>query len=402
MNARVLSAAVILCSFLSATKAHAEVLDTVLVDGIRYELNLFNNKYTASVLSADDDVYNPDCKRYSGIVTINPYVRYNDVDYKVTSVWNYAFYKCADLEEIILPNTITDIYSYAFAECGDLKLELPSSVEGIGNQAFMNTNFFPPLDFRNVKHFDLYAFEGVTFNEVTLGADLEGLRSMSFTKSPIEKLIFEESENISDKYLYLYVYTFYRSNLHELQLPERRLFFSNYVCAEMPNLERVILPDVKKIRYKYDVYSYQAELMIPYFTSERGEEIITKCPRLKEIVSLAATPPQFYYTTYNFSTKKEEERSIEPPIIDDHSQYVLKVPQGSEELYRADPVWGRFERIEGFAPGEYTGISEAPVTDFESEAAPVYYNLQGMQVKEPVKGQLYIRRTGAKTAKIVY
>ena len=402
MNARVLSAAVILCSFLSATKAHAEVLDTVLVDGIRYELNLFNNKYTASVLSADEDVYGPDCKRYSGIVTINPYVRYNDVDYKVTSVWNHAFYKCADLEEVRLPDTIEEIAAYVFAECGDLKLELPSSVIHVWNQAFKNTNFFHPLDFRNVKHFELYAFDGVTFSEVTLGAGLRSLSPMSFTNSPIEKLSFEETEDISDKYLDLYVYTFYRSNLYELRLPERRLFFSNYVCAEMPNLERVIFPNVEKIEYWYNTFLYQVELMIPYFTSEGGEEIITKCPRLKEIVSLAATPPQFYYTIYNSSTKKEEERSIEPPIIDDHSQCVLKVPQGSEELYRADPVWGRFERIEGFAPGEYTGISEAPVAEVESEAAPIYYNLQGMKVKEPVKCQLYIRRTGAKTAKIVY
>lgn len=109
---------------------------------------------------------------------------------------------------------------------------------------------------------------------------------------------------------------------------------------------------------------------------------------------MSVAPPKFYQWT--------EENIQTPPITDDYSLCVLKVPQGSENLYRADPVWGRFEHIEGFAPGEYSGSGEATIVDVIPESAPVYYNLQGFRVADPVKGRLYIRVTDTKSAKVIY
>ena len=79
---------------------------------------------------------------------------------------------------------------------------------------------------------------------------------------------------------------------------------------------------------------------------------------------------------------------------------VLKVPAGSEALYRAHPVWGRFQTILGFENGDYNLVSINSV-EADKDATPVYYNLQGIQVKEPVKGQLYIRKAGAETTKVI-
>ena len=87
-------------------------------------------------------------------------------------------------------------------------------------------------------------------------------------------------------------------------------------------------------------------------------------------------------------------------IVDNMDGCVLKVPAGSEELYRADPVWGRFQTILGFENGDYNLVSINSVKADEN-SEPVYYNLQGIQVKEPVKGQIYIRKAGAETTKVI-
>ena len=88
--------------------------------------------------------------------------------------------------------------------------------------------------------------------------------------------------------------------------------------------------------------------------------------------------------------------------MDNIDDCVLKVPAGSEELYRADPVWGKFKTIYGFENGDYTSIVMPEVAAPEAEAVPLYHNLQGMRVEHPVRGQLYIRTVGSRTDKVVY
>lgn len=53
----------------------------------------------------------------------------------------------------------------------------------------------------------------------------------------------------------------------------------------------------------------------------------------------------------------------------------------------------------GNEPGDATVVE-----DVEADNAPVeYYNLMGVKIAEPVKGQIYIERQGAKvTKKIAY
>ena len=55
----------------------------------------------------------------------------------VTSIGHMAFYECANLTEIVLPDSVTSIDSYAFYGCTSLVLtELPDSITSIGNSAF--------------------------------------------------------------------------------------------------------------------------------------------------------------------------------------------------------------------------------------------------------------------------
>ncbi len=81
--------------------------DPVQIDGIYY--NLVNKAKQAEVTE------NPN--KYSGEVVIPASVTYNDVEYSVTSIGEYAFSYCSNLTSITIPNSVTSIGSSAFSGC---------------------------------------------------------------------------------------------------------------------------------------------------------------------------------------------------------------------------------------------------------------------------------------------
>ena len=384
--------AFIYCFSLSAQGFQTSALDTLIIDNVRYEIRqdiFMGEKSQYAIVLPLEDFDKQSRKTYRGRIEIKSQITSKGAVYDVLHIGQNAFRGCTDLDEVILPESVVGIKHYAFAECGHLKLNQISSIGFIQSYAFKDTETSANFKFGNLKDLDAYSLAGWNIKEVVFEKGALWLGTYAFSKSNIERIRFDLVPPEDE--MQIAAHALNRFNLKELKLPRKeKLTLASEFCYECPELERVVFPDMNNISYADD---YQTITDIEgRFT--KSSNLIAKCPKMKEIVVLNPTPPFFYRWIIT--------NVVTPPIIDDHSQCVLKVPQGSEELYRADPVWGRFERIEGFAPGEYTGISEAPVTEVESGAVPVYYNLQGIQVKEPVKGQLYIRRTGAKTAKIVY
>jgi hypothetical protein len=374
--------------------------DTITIEGIRYELltaeyfnvenGTFSNRSHMKVLPLEDDIKNPDRKRYAGVVEILPSINHNGKEYTAYYIGENAFRDCVDLQEVILPEGVTELCAYAFAGCRNLRLTLPQSVKTLGSYVFDGTTFLEtPYDFTNIQLIAHNAFAGTEYKHLLFRHGTISFEHSSLTGSEIESVAFEETGDEQWPQFFAEPYAFYSCKLREFRFPEMRVTLGSETFSHCPDLERIIFPNQLYMRDTY----YSGNL------KPQTRCVIIECPSLKEIVVMSEIPTKIYTLWYHPAVVPSS--FSEPPIIDDHSQCVLKVPQGSEELYRADPVWGRFERIEGFAPGEYSGIEESPVVPVEPESAPVYYNLQGMQVKEPVKGQLYIRRTGSKTVKII-
>ena len=91
-----------------------------MVDGIAY------NKLTENTVEVTKNVPNGNCT-YSGDIKIPESVRYENVDYKVTSIGKDAFYFSENLLGVTIPSSVTSIGRGAFEQCIGLeRLEVSS------------------------------------------------------------------------------------------------------------------------------------------------------------------------------------------------------------------------------------------------------------------------------------
>ena len=77
-----------------------------------------------------------ECKSYSGTVDIPETVIYANKSLRVTEIGNSAFYKCKDLTNVSIPESVKIIDNYAFSESGIKSITIPNSVTSIRTGAF--------------------------------------------------------------------------------------------------------------------------------------------------------------------------------------------------------------------------------------------------------------------------
>ena len=106
------------------------------------------------------------------------------VEKGVTKIANNAFYKCAALTKVTLPDTLTDVGEFAFYKCTALSsLNFPDSVKHIGQFAFFNCIALTTVTLPGMLT-DIYEF---TFSEctrltaVTIKEGVEHIDNYAFT-----------------------------------------------------------------------------------------------------------------------------------------------------------------------------------------------------------------------------
>ncbi len=378
------------------------------VDGLFYELIGGDGAKTAQVVSAEYSEF-PDGFP-EGDIVVPETVAIEGESYKVTNIGDGALYFDMEKRKIYLPSSIAGIGNAAFGDyiqwgfAGNertVEMAIPESVEIIGTSGLSYINAQEELNLPNIKKIYACGLYNVSSRKIALGPELKVVGNGAFVGCELDELVFEdELAPRSDDSPMLARRAFNEIKLKELKMPKwEHMRLGDCVGFNCRILERVIFPDIKTIEYCYndgpsgEPWITLTPVIYGYF--------FMSCPKLKEMVCLGDIPPQITNIDKLDQYRGILQRGTDTfDFMDNMDGCVLKVPAGSEALYRAHPVWGRFQTILGFENGDYNLVSINSV-EADKDVTPVYYNLQGIQVKEPVKGQLYIRKAGAETTKVI-
>lgn len=99
----------LLCTAFLCQTANAENGEEVTVDGIKYYIF---KKYTKKACVSH---YNE--SSLTGEIKILDSINCEGINYPVTEIWSYAFYRCNCITSVIIPNSVNEIYGCAFAGC---------------------------------------------------------------------------------------------------------------------------------------------------------------------------------------------------------------------------------------------------------------------------------------------
>ena len=357
--------ALIVALIAAVMPGRAEIGDKIELEGIVYEMIEYsdctpNPPYEYPIIKQLVCARVCDVNKIpeNGVVTIPSTISIDGVTHhEVVQLKESLFEGRTELKEFNMTSSKCHISANAFKNCGDITLNISGVIKYVEDYAFSGTNVINGLDLSKAIIVGSNALSNTQTTRCTFGSWMWKLQSLVFTDSDIADISFVENECDYDAVLKFGTRTFYNCKLKEVRLPKRYMGIPWGMFNNCPNLERIIFPAAEKLRPLGSNYTIFTGMEGYPFYNEQS--MIYNCPNLKEVVCLASEPIPFRYYS------ELEEICTDVTLLDDYSSCVLKVPAGSEDAYRADPVWGQFKYIKGFEPGEYTDI-ESVGTDAPS------------------------------------
>lgn len=149
-----------------------------LINGIYY--NFSGDK-------AEVTYKNTSYNSYTGDVVIPESVVYNAKTYSVTSIGEYAFYRCSGLTSVTIPNSVTSIGEAAFYDCSALtSVTIGNSVTSIGYAAFAYCSGLTSVTIPNsvTSIGDGAFYYCLRLTSVTIGSGVLSIGTNAFTPSP--------------------------------------------------------------------------------------------------------------------------------------------------------------------------------------------------------------------------
>ena len=160
----------------------------------------------------------------------------------VTSIGDYAFYKCESLTSVDLPDGVTSIGNYVFAYCNSLtSIDLPDSVTSIGDFAFSNSTKLTTIDIPDsVTSIGEWAFAGCTsLTSIELPDSVTSIGDDAFYWCTSLTSI-----DIPDSVTSFGEYAFYKcESLTSIDLPDGLTSIGDYAFWGCDSLTSIDLPD---------------------------------------------------------------------------------------------------------------------------------------------------------------
>lgn len=377
--------------FLLAAATSAQSTWPVFINGIYY--NESNGE--AVVVSGEYPDGYP-----TGTIVIPDHITVNNQDYPVTTLNPESLVWIRNGQILVLPPSITAIDYHVVGEGAVVQIPEDNNIMHIFHSGLEKAQLPETIHLPEIKTLGAGALCGTEPSKaIVLGPNLSILGDC-FGESPSIRIKDNTDLNSTGSTLTIGKHALNCILCKEFRFPTKaHLILGDEIATGCKNLERVVFPDIREIEYdpiaRYDDFASITTVCSNLFTD---------CAMLKEAVCLGSIPPEFNIPQRFFDGGYVNQPTTVFRVIDNCENCTLKVPAGSEELYRAHPVWGLFKHIVGFENGDYTfDAIDSPDFDTETpDSTPRYFNLQGIEVNRPANGDIYIRRTGTKTQKIIF
>ena len=169
------------------------------VGGIYY---VKNSDGTSVSVSYRGTSYSQYSNEYSGSVNIPPSVTSSGVTYSVTSIGSSAFSHCEGLKSVTIPNSVTSIGSYAFWGCsGLMSVSIGNSVTTIFDYSFSDCSGLTSIEIpHSVSKIFPRAFDGCSgLTSVTIPNSVTSIYSSAFSDcSGLTSIVVEQGNTMYD------------------------------------------------------------------------------------------------------------------------------------------------------------------------------------------------------------
>ena len=221
------------------------------------------------------------------------------------AIGDYMFYRCKNLQKIVLPNSVTSIRDYGLSDCSALiSVEIPESIKTIDNYAFSRCNALTSIDIPNsvTSMGNGVFFACSSLNSITLP---DGITSIG------------ES-----------VFSCCRA-LISLDIPQSVTSIGKAAFNECDALTSIIIPEnVTSIgKWAFEVCSNLSSVTIGSGMKSIGEEAFGYCWKLKKVYCYATEPPTC------------DNNAFEDPS---NTGATLYVPLRCAAKYKATRTWGNY------------------------------------------------------------
>jgi len=205
--------------------------DCTTINGINY-----------CVVSTDEKTVRVVHGDYIGDVSIPSVVKIDGIDYSVVSISNEAFLNCNQLTSVVVNEGITSIGEFAFYRCESLKsANMPISVKEIGNRAFTDCQSLLSFNIpQGVKTIGAEMFEGCSALEtVDIPSSIESIGSSAFFRcSSLKTIILPEGLKVINGS------AFYNcSSLASISIPSSVNSIGSDAFYGCKSLESIIIPE---------------------------------------------------------------------------------------------------------------------------------------------------------------
>lgn len=233
-----------------------------MADGIAYNIN--DDGITASVTSKTG--------KYTGDITIPETVTWSDKTYLVSTIGKSAFYRCWDLNSVIIPKSISTIEETAFYDCRNLAaIVIPENVSSICVSAFHRCTGLSHVTYNAKRCSGPTADEGPDSEE-----DFAWFKDSKLT----ELSIGDKVEIIPESLAY------YQEGLTSITIPNSVSLIGKEAFAGCKQLTSITIPDSVTLigNGAFSSCEQLKSVKLGDSVSSIGENAFRRCSSLSEIV----------------------------------------------------------------------------------------------------------------------